>query len=102
MFEVLEELIKTVRERKNASADKSYTKKLLEDKNLCREKVMEEIQELTEAIDNQKNQIHEAADVFYHLLTLLEANGVKAEDVMKELKKRQGVSGLVEKASRQK
>jgi phosphoribosyl-ATP pyrophosphohydrolase len=102
MFEVLEELIKTVRERKNASADKSYTKKLLEDKNLCREKVMEEIRELIEALDEQKNQIHEAADVFYHLLALLEANGVKVEDVMQELKKRQGVSGLVEKASRQK
>ena len=102
MFEVLEELIKTVRKRKNASTDESYTKKLLEDKNLCREKVMEEIQELIEALDQQKNQIHEAADVFYHLLALLEANGVKAEDVMQELRKRQGISGLVEKANRQK
>jgi len=102
MFEVLEELIKTVRERKNTSADKSYTKKLLEDKNLCREKVMEEINELFQALDQQKNQTHEAADVFYHLLTLLEANDVKAEDVMKELRKRQGISGLVEKANRQK
>jgi len=102
MFEVLEELIKTVRERKNASADKSYTKKLLEDKNLCREKVMEEINELFQALDQQKNQTHLAAAVFYHLLTLLEANDVKAEDVMKELRKRQGISGLVEKANRQK
>ena len=45
--------------------------------------------------------MHEAADVVYHLLVLLEANNIKIEDVLGELKNRQGTSGLVEKANRQ-
>jgi len=101
MFNVLEELVKTIRERKNSSEHESYTKKLLMDNNLCREKVMEEINELIDALNKKKKQVHEAADSIYHLLVLLEANDVKIEDVLGELKKRQGVSGLVEKANRQ-
>ena len=102
MFEVLEELIATIRERKKSSTHESYTKKLLDDPSLCREKVMEEIKELIDALNDKSNQAHEAADAIYHILVLLEANDVKVEDVMNELKKRQGVSGLVEKANRQK
>jgi len=102
MFEVLNELINTIRERKNSSEQESYTKKLLNDNNLCREKVMEEVRELVDALNKQSNQVHEAADLIYHMLVYLEANNVKVEDVMKELKKRQGVSGLVEKANRKK
>ena len=101
MFNVLEELVKTIRDRKNSSEQESYTKKLLIDNNLCREKVMEEINELIDALNKKKKQVHEAADSIYHLLVLLEANDVKIEDVLGELKKRQGVSGLVEKANRQ-
>ena len=101
MFNVLEELVKTIRERKNSSEHESYTKKLLMDNNLCREKVMEEINELVDALNKKKKEVHEAADVIYHLLVLLEANDIKIEDVLGELKKRQGVSGLVEKANRQ-
>ena len=101
MFNVLEELVKTIRERKNSSEHESYTKKLLMDNNLCREKVMEEINELIDALNKKKKQVHEAADSIYHLLVLLEANDIKIEDVLGELKKRQGVSGLVEKANRQ-
>ena len=100
MFEVLEDLIKTIRERKNPSEHESYTKKLLDNNSLCREKVMEEIKELIDALDVKKNEVHEAADVMYHFLVFLEANNIKVEDVMNELKKREGVSGLVEKASR--
>ena len=101
MFEVLEGLIKTIRERKNSSEHESYTKKLLDNKSLCREKVMEEIKELIDALNEKKNEVHEAAaDVMYHILVLLEANNVKVEDVMNELKKREGVSGLVEKVNR--
>lgn len=102
MFEVLEELISTIRERKKSTSQESYTKKLLDDSSLCREKVMEEIKELIDALNEKSNEVHEAADAIYHILVLLEANDIKVEDVMNELKKRQGTSGLVEKANRQK
>ena len=89
MFENLEQLIKTIRERKNSSPDKSYTNKLLNDKNLSVSKVKEEIGELIESVEKNSNKIHEAADVIYHLMVYLEANDIKIEDVMSELKKRQ-------------
>ncbi len=89
MFENLEQLVKTIRERKNSSPDKSYTNKLLNDKNLNVSKVKEEISELIEAVDKNSNKIHEAADVLYHFMVFLEANGIRIEDVMDELKKRQ-------------
>ena len=89
MFENLEQLIQTIRERKNSSPDKSYTNKLLKNKNLSVAKVKEEIGELIEAVEQNSNKIHEAADVIYHLMVYLEANNIKIEDVMSELKKRQ-------------
>ena len=89
MFENLEQLIQTIRERKNSSPDKSYTNKLLNDKGLNVAKVKEEIGELIEAVEKDSNKIHEAADVIYHLMVYLEANNIKIEDVMSELKKRQ-------------
>ncbi len=89
MFKNLEQLIKIIRERKNSSPDKSYTNKLLNDKNLSVEKVKEEIGELIESVEQNSNQTHEAADVIYHLMVYLEANDIKIEDVMNELKKRQ-------------
>ena len=85
----MEELINIIRERKKSSPDKSYTNKLLNDKNLSVAKVKEEIGELIEAVEKDTNKIHEAADVIYHLVVYLEANNVKIEDVMDELKKRQ-------------
>jgi len=100
MFKTLEELIEIIRSRKNATKDKSYTNQLLNNKTLSKEKTEEELQELLEAIQLNKNQTHEAADLIYHLLVLLECNGIKIEDVMNELKKRQQQSGLDEKASR--
>jgi len=89
MFKSLEELVKIIRERKKSSLEKSYTIKLLKDKKLSIEKVKEEITELIEAIEKNSNKVHESADVLYHLMVLLEANGIKIEDVMDELKKRQ-------------
>ena len=89
MFKNLEQLIKTIRERKNSSTDQSYTNKLLNDKNLSVSKVNEEIGELIEAVEQNSNKIHEAADVIYHLMVYLESNNIKIEDVMQELKKRQ-------------
>ena len=89
MFKTLEELITVIRKRKISSSDDSYTNKLLNDKKLSVNKVKEEIGELIEAIEKDSNKVHEAADVLYHLMVLLEANGIKIEDVMDELKKRQ-------------
>ena len=88
MFESLEELVKIIRERKGSSPDRSYTNKLLNDKNLSAEKVKEEIKELLEAVEKNTNKIHESADVLYHLLVYFESNGIKIEDVMEELQKR--------------
>ena len=88
MFSALEHLINLARERKKNPIAGSYTNKLLTDKFLCKSKVIEEIGELIEAAENDTNKIHEAADVFYHLLMYLEANDLKIESVMDELKKR--------------
>ena len=88
MLSTLERLIKLVRERKSVPVEGSYTNKLLTDKELSKAKVLEEVDELIEAIEKDTNKIHEAADVFYHLLMYLEANDIKIEDVMRELEKR--------------
>ena len=88
MLNTLENLIKLARERKNNPVEGSYTNKLLTDKSLSKAKVLEEIDELIEAIEENTNKIHEAADVFYHLLMYLEANDVQIEEVMEELEKR--------------
>ena len=88
MLKTLEDLIKIIRERKLSSDDSSYTSKLLRDKSLSLEKVKEEIGELIEAVENNSNKVHEAADVLYHLLVYLERNGVRIEDIMDELEKR--------------
>ena len=88
MLSALENLFNLARERKKSPIDGSYTNKLLSDKSLSKEKVLEEINELIEAVENNSNKIHEAADVFYHLTMYLEANGIKIEEVMGELEKR--------------
>jgi len=88
MFNTLENLIKLVRERKTTPLEGSYTNKLLKDKSLSKAKVLEEVDELIEAVEENSNKIHEAADVFYHLLMYLEANDIKIEEVMSELEKR--------------
>ena len=88
MLNTLENLIKLAKERKLAPVEGSYTNKLLIDKSLSKAKVLEEINELIEAVEENTNKIHEAADVFYHLIIYLEANNIKIEDVMSELEKR--------------
>ena len=89
MFKTLEELITVIRQRKESSVEESYTKKLLKDKNLSIKKVKQQIVELIDAIEKNSNKVHESADVLYHLMVLLEANSIKIEDVMDQLKKRQ-------------
>ena len=88
MLNALENLIKLARERKSSPVEGSYTNKLLTDKSLSKAKVLEEIKELIEAVEENSNKIHEAADVLYHLLMYLEANNIKIEEVMSELEKR--------------
>ena len=88
MLNTLENLIKLARERKSSPVEGSYTNKLLTDISLSKAKVLEEVNELVEAVEENSNKIHEAADVFYHLLMYLEANNIKIEEVMLELEKR--------------
>ena len=88
MLKQLEYLFKLARERKIDPNEKSYTNQLLKDKSLSRDKVLEEIGELIKAVEENTNKVHEAADVFYHLIMYLEANDIKIEEVMSELEKR--------------
>ena len=88
MLNTLENLIKLARERKSSPIEGSYTNKLLTDKSLSKANVLEEVNELIEAVEENSNKIHEAADVFYHLMIYLEANEIKIEEVMSELEKR--------------
>ena len=88
MLDTLENLFKLARDRKNNPVESSYTSKLLSDKSLSKEKVLEEINELIESVEKNTNKIHEAADVFYHLIMYLEANDIKIEEVLSELNKR--------------
>ena len=97
---IFDNLIKLARERKVKPVEGSYTNKLLSDKSLSKAKVLEEINELIEAVEQDTNKIHEAADVFYHLIMYLETNNIKIEDVSAELEKRKKQSGAEEKNNR--
>ncbi len=88
MLNTLEDLIKLARDRKARPLEGSYTNKLLNDKSLSKAKVIEEVDELIQAVEENTNKLHEAADVFFHLLMYLEANDIRIEEVMKELDKR--------------
>ena len=88
MLKILEDLVTLARERKKNPIEGSYTNKLLEDETLSKEKVLEEVGELIESVEKNTNKIHEAADVFYHLIMYLECNNIKIEDVMSELENR--------------
>ena len=88
MLKILEDLVTLARERKKNPVEGSYTNKLLEDKTLAKEKVLEEIDELIDSVEKNTNKIHEAADVFYHLIMYLEKSGIKIEEVMEELNSR--------------
>ena len=88
MLNTLENLLNLARDRKRVPIEGSYTNQLLNDKSLSKAKVLEEMNELIEAVEKDTNKVHEAADVFYHLIMYLEANNIKIEDVMAELDKR--------------
>ncbi len=102
-FDQLEKLYADVSAKAKASPDESYTAKLIsKGVTKCAKKFGEEAVELVLAsVSNDKLETtKEAADVLYHFLVLLKAAGVAPEDVMQELKRREGTGGLVEKASR--
>ena len=102
MSETIEKLVKTIRLRKGSDVKSSYTSFLLSKGNdHCLNKLKEEVTEFEDAIKNKKNTIHETADVIYHLLVTLESAGVNFDDIMAELKKREGTSGFDEKNNRQ-
>ena len=101
MSENLINLVKTIRDRKNKDEDKSYTSLLLSaGLSKCIDKMEEEFGELKEALNNNSNVIHEAADTIYHLLVTLEVADIKFEDVLKELENRKKQSGIEEKNNR--
>lgn len=100
---ILQELAETIAARKTADPDSSWTAKLLaHGPEKCAEKFGEEaIEAIIEAIKGDKDALTaEAADVIYHLLVMLAARDVSLDDVMAELAKRQGTSGITEKANR--
>jgi len=98
---MIDELVKIIREKKNSSPDKSYTSSLLSGGlGNCIDKLEEEFKELKEALSTKNNEVHESADLLYHLLVTLEAANIKFEDILKELEKRKSQSGLEEKKNR--
>jgi phosphoribosyl-ATP pyrophosphohydrolase len=102
MSETIEKLVKTIRSRKESDIKSSYTAHLLSQGNEhCLNKLKEEVAELEDAIKNKKNTVHETADVIYHLLVTLESAGVNFDDILTELKEREGTSGFDEKKNRQ-
>jgi len=97
----LENLVKIIRDRKDKDENKSYTSSLLSgglDK--CIDRLQEEFNELKEALNENSNVVHEAADTIYHLLVTLEVANIKFEDVLEELENRKKKSGIEEKNSR--
>ena len=101
MSETIEKLVRTIRSRKGSDVKSSYTSLLLSEGNdYCLNKLKEEVNELKDAIKNKKNTAHDAADVIYHLLVTLESAGINFDDIIKELKKREGTSGFEEKRNR--
>ena len=101
MSENLINLANIIRDRKKKGEDKSYTSLLLSGGlSKCIDKMEEEFGELKEALNDNSNIVHEAADTIYHLLVTLEAANIKFEDVLKELEDRKKHSGIEEKKNR--
>ena len=99
MSENLINLVKIIRDRKDK--DKSYTSSLISGGlSKCIDKMEEEFSELKEALSDNSNIVHEAADTIFHLLVTLEAAEIKFEDVLKELENRKKQSGIEEKNKR--
>ena len=105
MFKNLEQLIQKIKKQRNKDPKISYTASLMKKGNkFCIKKFMEEAKELaiSAKYSNKKNIIYEAADLLYHFLVLLEFKKTSMISVMKELKRRQKISGIQEKKNRNK
>jgi phosphoribosyl-ATP pyrophosphohydrolase len=101
MSKTIDRLVKIIKSKKGQNINTSYTALLLSKGTAyCQGKLKEEVEELHEAIKNKKNIVHESADVIYHLLVALESSGVNFNEVIKELERREGTSGLEEKRNR--
>ena len=103
MSDTLSRLFATIETRKSANPDSSWTAKLLsKGPEKCAEKFGEEaVEAIIEAVKGDKAALtSEAADVIYHLAVMLAARDIPLEDVLAELERREGTSGLEEKASR--
>lgn len=101
----LNDLAQTIAERAKADPDSSWTAKLLaKGPEKCAEKFGEEaVEAIIEAVkDNREGLISESADVLFHLLVMLQSRGVALDEVLVELARRQGTSGIAEKAARPK
>tara|TARA_B100000470_G_scaffold193937_1_gene162155 strand:- start:191 stop:490 length:300 start_codon:yes stop_codon:yes gene_type:complete len=98
---MIKDLIEIIRAKRNSNPDKSYTSSLLSGGlSKCIGKLEEEFEELKVALKTKNNEIHEAADLLYHLLVTLEVANIKYEDVLDELEKRKKQSGIEEKKNR--
>jgi len=99
---ILDELLANIKSKKNEDITKSYSAKLLNNKNLRVKKLIEEAGEFAiSSKDNTNNEsIKEGADLMYHFLACLAGDNIDIEDIRSELKARFGIGGLVEKASR--
>ena len=101
MADTIEKLVKTIKSRKENDIKSSYTAFLLsKGSDHCINKLKEELGEFEDAMKNNKNKVHETADVIYHLLVTLESAGINFDDIIKELKKREKTSGFEEKRNR--
>lgn len=101
-YRFLDKLLGTIKKNKNLSPKISYTAKLYKSGiKFCKKKFHEEVLELLNSFgQRKKNSIHEAADVIYHYLVLLERRNIEFKDVLKELKNRNKISGIKEKLNR--
>ena len=105
MFKNLEQLARKIKKQKSKNPKVSYTASLFKKgKNFCIKKFMEEAKELAASskYSDKKNIVHEASDLLYHFLVLIEFKKISITSVMKELKKRQKISGIQEKKNREK
>jgi phosphoribosyl-ATP pyrophosphohydrolase len=105
MFKELSKLVKIIKKNKNKDRNISYTASLFKKgKNFCIKKFLEEAREFASSskYSNKKNIIHEASDLLYHFLVLLEFKKISITSIMKELKRRQKITGIQEKNRRKK
>jgi phosphoribosyl-ATP pyrophosphohydrolase len=105
MFKNLKQLIEKIKKQKNKNPKISYTASLMKrGESFCIKKFMEEAKELATSAKYsiKKNITHEAVDLLYHFLVLLEFKKISMTSVMRELKRRQQISGIQEKKNRKK